>query len=282
MAASSFHLFWQFPSAARGARFVDVSAELNVLVPPSVPALYFWALQVDFVDEREVWGGGHTGLQWNRRYPGNTAVNWGGYAGERYGGAVLRGSQSRLPGFVDDPNTCSYLWEPGRSYRLRVFRSPEVPGAWRAEVTDIAAGESTDIRDLFPWSKARPGFIGRWLARTRGSSHSAKVQEKGAGSGFLARPMVWSEVFAACDDPGVTVEWGGFRALDEEGRLWCPQAVSVNYQAASEGGCPNTNSHLGPRGTIIQMTNTKREVPQGAVLRLEECAESSEGASGRS
>ena len=101
---------------------------LEVLVPPRVPSLYFWALQVDFEQAGLVWGGGHTGLQWNRRFPGNMAVNWGGYATQERGGAVLPGSEPVLPFFPGDPNTMGYDWKPAPplpSSCLPVAGSPE-------------------------------------------------------------------------------------------------------------------------------------------------------------
>ncbi len=86
--ASSFHLVWELPAAARSARLVEVSAVLEIVVPPQVPALDFWALQVDFLAGDRFRGGAHTGLQWNRRYPGYTAVNWGGYASQEDEGGI--------------------------------------------------------------------------------------------------------------------------------------------------------------------------------------------------
>ncbi|MCL4371150.1 MAG: hypothetical protein M1380_09625 [Chloroflexi bacterium] len=214
---------------------------LEIVAPPSVPALYFWALQVDFIDGLGMWGGGHTGLQWNRRYPGGTAVNWGGYASAERGGAVLPGSISSLPGFEDDPNTLAYTWEPGRPYRVVVRRSPEVLGAWRAEVADLVRGESAVVRDLYG-RRNEPGFLGN--------------------------PMVWSEVFADCDAPSVTVRWAEIAAIDEEGAEWQPEAVVVNYQTERDGGCVNTDSRPDPSDGIIQVTNVRRAFPQGARIPL--------------
>jgi hypothetical protein len=242
--ASSFHLAWElFNGETIPARLVEVSAVLEVLTPPSVPALYFWALQVDFTDSQGIWGGGHTGLQWNLRYPDGTAVNWGGYASPERGGAVLAGTISALPGFPDDPNTVAYPWAPGHPYRLRVYRSPDNPGAWRSEVTDLQSGVSTVVRDLLP---ARPG----------------------GGEGYLVRPIVWSEVFADCEAPSVKVRWRALRTLDERGTTVFPNAVRVNYQVASLGGCPNTSALLEEDGAILQVTNTRRLTAQGARLSL--------------
>ena len=233
---------------------------LEIVVPPSVPALYFWALQVDFADRRGIWGGGHTGLQWNRRYSVNTAVNWGGYASVERGGAVLPGSISMLPGFDDDPNTVGYGWSPGRPYRLCVYRSPEVVGAWRAEVTDVESSQTSVVRDIWPGRTSSPGLLRRLF---RGGHGAARASDE---LGFLVRPVVWSEVFAKCDDPSVTVKWSGLQAIDEEGGLWLPDAVSVNYQSGRDGGCSNTDSSADSSGGLLQVTNTRRVTQQGTVL----------------
>ena len=38
----------------------------------------------------------------------------------------------------------------------------------------------------------------------------------------LASPLVWSEVFAACDDPSTEVRWSQLNAVDEKrGRPQC-------------------------------------------------------------
>ncbi len=247
------------PGAARSARFVDVSAVLEVVVPPSVSALYFWALQVDFADSRGLWGGGHTGLQWNRRYPGGTAVNWGGYASQERGGAVLPGSVSMLPGFDDDPNTVAYAWSFGRQYRLRVHRSPDVLGAWRAEITDVDFSRASVVRDIWSRSTSKPGIISRLFSRGAAAADAGEP-------GFLVRPMVWSEVFAECGAPSVTVRWSSLQAIDDGGRVWRPETVSVNYQPVRDGGCANTDSKADSSGGLLQVTNTPRIVPQGAVI----------------
>src|SRR4051794_30570994 len=59
--ASSMHLEWDgAPVATR-----EVSAVLEVLDAPSVQQLYFWALQVAFVDRAgHPVGEAHLGLQW--------------------------------------------------------------------------------------------------------------------------------------------------------------------------------------------------------------------------
>ena len=249
--ASSLHLHWDLPASpgrpAAERRLVEVSAVLEVLVPPRVEALYFWAMQVSFADRRGVWGGGHTGLQWNRRYPGGMAVNWGGYESAPLGGRVLSGTLSSLAGFPDDPNTLAFRWQTARAYRLRVYPSPDLVGAWRAEVVDLVSGGRHPIRDLVP-------------PQGRGSD-----PDSGAGAPYLVRPMVWSEVFADCDAPSVTVRWSGLQGVDEDGDALRPRTVRVNYQAAAEGGCPNTTSATDGRG-VLQVTGVARSTPQGSAL----------------
>ena len=61
--ASSFHLGWRLPPGA--GHLVSASVTLEVLTPPVVDDLYFWALQVTFPGA----GAAHLGLQWNHRHP---------------------------------------------------------------------------------------------------------------------------------------------------------------------------------------------------------------------
>jgi hypothetical protein len=211
------------------ARLVGVQATCEVVVPPAVDDLYFWALQASFAEGWRSHGGAHLGLQWNRRHPGNTAANWGGY---HHSGRVLDGSASQLPSTPDDPNTRDFAWQPRVPYRFRITR---VADGWRGEIADISTGHSVVIRDLYS-----PGAE-------------------------LIEPMVWSEVFAACDDPQVLVRWSGFGALTVDGEVIQPRAVRVNYQAYDAGGCSNTNVLFDGDG-IIQATNAERSVPQGSVV----------------
>lgn len=225
--ASSFHLLWQMEPEP----LQEVSAVLEVLAPPGVAALYFWALQVEFAEGARGRGGAHVGLQWHPRFPGSTAINWGGYASAEEGGGVLPGSASALPGFPDEPNTLSYPWVSQRPYRLRVFRAPGSLG-WRADVTDLATGKVDVIRDL----------------------HVTAVS--------LRAPVVWAEVFAACDAPSVSVRWSHLQARNSSGLTVRPRAVVVNYQSALQGGCENTNVTQDGVG-FVQVTNTERTTPLG-------------------
>lgn len=227
--ASSFHLTW---TPAPDEALVEVAAVLEVLVPPAVDRLYFWALQVGFRAGGADRGAAHVGLQWNARHAGGRAVNWGGYAP---GGGLLGGTASELASTPDDPNTRDYPWRPGRPYRLRVSPSPGRPGHWQGEVTDLATGAASVVRHL------------------------------DAGGDRLAGPVVWSEVFARCDDPSVSVRWSAFEGRTATGGRVAPRGLSVNYQAHRAGGCDNTTVVVDGAG-VVQTTNAVRVVPAGAVV----------------
>jgi hypothetical protein len=208
---------------------VAASVTLEVVTPPVVDHLYFWAIQVSFPGA----GAAHLGRQWNHRHPAFGAVNWGGYAAD---GSLLVGTESPLPSAPADSNTRDYPWEPERAYRLGVHRVDE--GAWRGEVTDLTTGDTTVVRELM------------------------------AGALFLGDPMVWSEVFARCDDPPVTVRWSEFEVVSDRGDRFAPTALTVNYQSHADGGCANTTSVLDGAGGVLQSTSTDRVTPQGEVLAM--------------
>lgn len=232
--ASSFHLIWEMPQTP----LIEVSATLEVLQWPAVRRLYFFALQVTLASERRLRGGAHLGLQWNPSFPGSTAANWGGYGSADAGHRVLSGSRSTLPSSRSDPNTRDYPWKPGRRYRLRVSPSPESPPdvhAWRGTITDLETGHETVVRDLF----------------TEGA--------------YLTAPMVWSEVFARCEQPSVSVRWSDLHAVTAEGEDVRPHRVRVNYQSREDGGCDNTTIVVDELG-ILQISAAERQIPQGALL----------------
>ncbi|MBI2704953.1 MAG: hypothetical protein HYX32_06655 [Actinobacteria bacterium] len=232
--ASSFHLGWSAPAGP----WVSAEVTLEVLEPPTVNKLYFWAMQVSFTDQGRQGGAGHIGLQWHFDHPGKTAVNWGGYGPD---GRELAGSRSALPSTVGNVNTRDYRWHAARPYRLRVSRSdeagPDGKQGWRGEVVDLSTGAATHIRDL-------------WAQGTA-----------------LADPMVWSEVFADCDEPSTTVRWSDFHLVDAVGAVASADRLSVNYQTLSDGGCTTTSSSVDERGWV-QATNTERTTRQGTVLAL--------------
>lgn len=224
---------WDLPAEP----LLEVSALLEVVVPPAVSRLYFWALQVSFAGGAHLHGGAHLGLQWNPRFPLGGAVNWGGYAP---GGSLLPGSKSHLPSARHDPNTRDYPWVSGHRYRLRVARSGESADgliAWRGTVTHLESGETTRVREL----------------HTRGE--------------YLLKPMVWSEVFARCEHPTTVVRWSELAAVSADGRDLRPRSVRVNYQSRADGGCDNTTAGTDEIG-LLQVTNARRRVPQDATLAV--------------
>ena len=232
--ASSFHLGWALPAPATA-----VSVTLEVVEAPSVPALYFWAMQTDVGGTVGRAGGAHLGLQWHPQHPGSTAVNWGGY---RAGGGELHGSTSSLPLATGNPNTRDLHWLPGRPYRLSVevvqaagiAAPPAGLTAWRGSVWDLTSGDMVVVRDLYM-----------------------------AGDRIVGATM-WSEVFARCDDPSVTVRWSEPVARVDGVDVPVPR-VSVNYQTHQDGGCANTNSFVDPIG-VCQQTSTPRVTAQGTQL----------------
>jgi len=232
--ASSLHLFWDVPDGD----WVAAEANLEVVGPPRVAALSFWALQVSFTDRGRDGGGAHLGLQWFAPHPGSTAVNWGGY---RPGGGELAGSASTLPSATGNENTRDLAWEAHRPYRLRVRRGTSTPPeglhAWTGDITDQITGATTVVRDL-------------WAAGTH-----------------LSGPMVWSEVFARCDDPGSAVRWSGLRLVDESGARHEVASVVVNYQAVGDGGCITTDASADDQG-IVQATGAVRRTSPGTRLTV--------------
>lgn len=172
--------------------------------------------------------GAHVGLQWLR---GAGHANWGGYGAD---GRELSGSPAG--------NTHPFAWHAGRQYLLSVERGSS-EGGWVGSVQSADGTGPRFERELFV-----PGTVS------------------------LSRPVVWSEVFARCDHPSTMVRWSSLRGVaadsDGAGSLVRASAVSVNYQAASDGGCSNTNSWVDGDG-FVQVTNMARTTPQGAVLEVE-------------
>ena len=218
--ASSLHLLWEVPT---GEELVEASVTLMVPEMPSVPRLYFWALQVSFSGG----AGAHLGLQWAADPPKELRhVNWGGYGAS---GAELSGGTSKLPSSFANPNTRDFDWGPGLSYRLRISRAT---GGWAGWVDD------TMVRCL-----DAPGET-------------------------LENPMVWSEVFADCDHPAVSVRWSGLEVVTRSGRRVPVTSAMASYQSREEGGCDNTSSESDGH-TFVQTTGVVRTTPAGAVLRVE-------------
>lgn len=229
--ASSFHLWWLLDE-----HLVEVAVTLEVLEPPPGDRLVFWALQAGFSDGGRSLGAGHLGLQVHPRHPGGTAANWGGYRSAALGGGELDGTESPLPSALRNRNTRDFPWSPRQPYRLRIRRSPGGDG-WIGSVTDLATDRHTDLRRLH------------------------------AGGDRLEHVVVWTEDFSRCDAPSAVVRWSDFEGVDPAGRRVVPTGVKVGYQSERAGGCSNTTARPDGDG-VLQVTNTPRECPVGAVLSL--------------
>jgi hypothetical protein len=215
------HVWWR----SAGADGLDqVGATLEVIEPPTVARLHFWALQATFADDRgRPVGTAHLGLQWHPRHPGSTAVNWGGYRPDGRG-ELAGATVSDLPSATDNPNTRDFPWQPQTRYRLTI--TPDGTGA----VTDETTGTTTVVRRL----------------------HLPEPATR------LRDPVVWSEVFAECDDPSSAVRWSALTPT--------PTEVHLTYQSFDDGGCTNTDTSYDPTiTTAVQRTNTERRTPAGRV-----------------
>lgn len=205
-----------------GVELVEASVTITVPAVPAVERLYFWALQVSFVDG----GAAHLGLQWGADPPRRMRhVNWGGYGPD---GRELSGTESRLPSSFGNPHTRDFEWQAARRYRLRICRATN---GWAGFVDD------TLVRELLA-----PGAT-------------------------LAHPVVWSEVFADCDHPAVSVRFGDPEVVTRSGDRVAVDSAIVHYQPRSEGGCDNTSSAVEGHA-FVQTTSTDRITPAGTRLSL--------------
>ena len=229
--ASSFHIWWDVPAVP----LASVSVILEVLRPPEVSRLAFFAVQASFWSDARHEGGAHAGIQWNPRHPRNLAVNWGGY--DR-GGAILPGTESPLPSAPRDPNTRDFDWQPGFRYRLTIGpRSPgtENPGRWPARIEGLETGEDVVVRYLL------------------------------CGGDHLRAPVVWSELFTRCDDPSIEVRWSEPNALGFDGEPVQVDRGRVTYQAYDAGGCTNTTVEVDRVG-IVQRSGSERRTAHDSVV----------------
>ena len=229
--ASSFHVWWDVPDVP----LASVSVILEVLEPPAVSRLAFFAIQASFWSPARHEGGAHTGLQWNPRHPQNMAVNWGGY--DR-GGAILPGTESSLPSTPLDPNTRDFAWEPGARYRLTI--GPCTPGVqgpsrWPARIEGLDTGEDVVVRYLL------------------------------CDGDHLRSPVVWSELFTRCDDPPIEVRWSEPSALSLDGEPVPVDRGRVTYQAYDAGGCTNTTVEPDEVG-IVQRSGCERRTAHDSLV----------------
>ena len=229
--ASSLHARWLHEPAD----VVAVEVDLTIDETPGSDHLRFFALQASFAERGRAHGAGHLGLQWISWHPGNTAANWGGYhhAGSGQSGE-LPGTSSALPSAVGNANTRDYEWSAGTPYRLRIARGDD---GWAGSVTDLGTDTTTVIRELV----------------CRGDR--------------LTSVVMWSEIFAPCEGPGVTVRWGRPRWQVATGEFVPVGQVQLSYQRVEDGGCSNSSTTL-EGDAVVQRTAVPRKHPHGTVLRI--------------
>jgi hypothetical protein len=219
--ASSLHLLWDVPT---GDTLVEASVTLMVPALPTVPRLYFWALQVTFPGG----AGAHLGLQWGADPPRRLRhVNWGGYGAS---GAELSGGTSTLPSSFANPNTRDFDWEPGRSYRLRISLAS---GGWAGWVDDFIVrrldAPGGTLQNPMVWSEVfadcdHPAVSARWSdpelltrsgRRVSVNAMTASYQSRRAGgcdntsSDAIGRAFVQTTNAARKTHPGATLRIGG-------------------------------------------------------------------------
>lgn len=229
--ASSHHLFWNI--ATGDEPIVEVRATIEIIVPPTVPRLYFWALQASFTDGTSTFGGAHLGLQHHPEYPGAAAANWGGYHDRSRGGGILDGSALSIPSALGNANTGNFAWSPHTPYVLRIARGVQ---GWKGSITD-PAGTEVVLRELF------------------------------CDGTQLRSPLVWTEAFADCDAPTTTVRWSDLLTIDRLGTERRVSSVRTNYQSIADGGC-STSDSLAVPGGVLQQTGVERSTPQSVTLPL--------------
>ena len=229
--ASSFHIWWDVPDVP----LASVSVVLEVLRPPEVSRLAFFAIQASFWSQARHEGGAHVGIQWNPRHPRNRAVNWGGYDHE---GVILAGTEPSLPSTPHDPNTRDFAWVSDARYRLTIGpRTPGIrnPSRWPARIEGLDTGEDVVVRELLCYGD------------------------------HLRAPVVWSELFTGCDDPSIEVRWSEPVGLSLDGEPVRVDRGRVTYQAYDAGGCTNTTVETDQSG-IVQRSATRRRTAHDAVV----------------
>ena len=90
-----------------------------------------------------------------------------------------------------------------------------------------------------------------------------------AGGRELTGLMVWSEVFARCDDPPAAVRWSELSVRDELGVEHRPDRLTVSYQDVLDGGCSNTDVRVAADGRSVEQ-RTSDGPRTGTTLRSED------------
>lgn len=226
--ASSHHLFWMTQSFEA---IVEIRATLEVVEPPEVAELYFWALQASFTDGSTTFGGAHLGLQHHSSYPDSGAANWGGYHDPSRGGQVLDGSPLTVPSALNNANTGNFAWRPQTPYVLRIRQGHQ---GWLGSITG-PDGEEHVLRELYC-----PGSA-------------------------ITSPLVWTESFAPCDAPPATVRWSDLAMITQSGAVVPVTAVRTNFQSVADGGCSTSDSTV-DGASVLQSTGVSRSTSAEAIL----------------
>jgi hypothetical protein len=93
------------------------------------------------------------------------------------------------------------------------------------------------------------------------------IRELDGPGDTLGSPIVWSEIFARCDDRSVRVRWSELQAVTAGRATVAATSVRTSYQSNADGGCDNTTA-VPDEGGIAQVTNTLRGTPPGTDLPL--------------
>ncbi len=208
---------------------VEVGATLTVVDCPTVDRLHFWALQASFLEGP---GGGRRhggGHAGLQWHPGHPGATAVNWGGYAADGRELPGSVSPLPSALHNANTRDLHWEPGRPHRLSIQRGER---GWAASID------------------------------------GQRVRELHVGGDRLGTILVWSEVFARCDDPSSAVRWSDLSGRTRDGSTVRPIAVQTRYQSVPEGGCSNTSSDPDGDGGIVQRTGVARTTRPGILIPL--------------
>lgn len=243
--------------------------------------LYYWAFQVDFLDEAGAeTGGGHFGLQAyaNPDLPDgftSTVVNWGVYDSVIGGLTTFRSAQVLDNVTFADINSdvsFGYRWQYGHWYRFRVFKSPKQD--WTAPEIRPADGQV-------------PPYVGTDQQATE-VAYRCTIQDLTAGTvpfdfhdvliknPAASKPMVtgvmWTEEVSL---PGFDLQttWTDspicdFRAVDWDGSEMISQwqttysASSANNDVRFVSGSPGYIRMLGPV-TRTNAQNTIVNTPTG-------------------
>lgn len=203
--ASSFHLSWRFPPDTPPV--ATVAATLEVVEPPVVDELYFWALQASFVEAGRRHGAAHLGLQWYPAHPGHTAVNWGGY---RPDGRTLDGTASPLPSAPANANTRDFAWAARHPYELRIARGAR---GWAGSVGGVVVRElyagGDALADVVVWSEVfarcdAPSVAVRWSGLRGVTTDGTVVEPEGVVTSYQSAGA------GGCTNTDSSPDAGGF------------------------------------------------------------------------